>query len=41
MSENSVTSYDVRDVMVVKGRLLRLLKNKQETIRYTNLYAVL
>jgi len=35
--ENGGTSYDVRDVMIVKDRLLRLLKNKQETIRY--LYA--
>jgi len=34
MPENGGTFYDVHDVIIVKGKLLRLLKNKQETIRY-------
>jgi len=34
MPENGGTSFDVRDVMIVNRRLLRLLKKKQETTRY-------
>jgi len=32
--EKSGTFYDVRDIIIVKGRSLRFQEDKQETIRY-------